>query len=401
MLYQSTFYLPFLAIALALYWLVLRSPRQRTLFLSIASVTFLTALCLTRLSAETTALQIGGMLLLSLLVFHWGGRLRRNRSGTALWSGIALCLLPLAGYKYLLPAVGPAFDLPAWAIPLGISYYTFKHIHYLVECWRGKFDDATPATYFAYICFFPMFAAGPIERLGPFQKQLATLAWRGADFSQGLERILLGAMKKFLVADLLLAMLLPPADMGTGALSTQPAAIALFACVVKLLQTYMDFSGYTDMALGTARLFGITLMENFNFPLLRSNLAEFWRAWHISLSGFARDYVYFPMIGRWRKPAPALMATMLSIGIWHSGTPGWVLWGVHHGVGLVLLARFHHLAPRYPGLQRLRTTGAWRLAATAATLVYVSLGYALTFYPSTFTSSVQLYLHILSGGMYS
>lgn len=398
MLYQSVVYLPFLLLGLALYWLVLRTPGQRTLFLSIASVAFLTVLGLSRISAAATLLHIGGMLLLSLAVFAWGARLRRAPGSAALWLGIVVCLLPLACYKYLLPSLGAALHLPAWAVPLGISYYTFKHIHFLVESWRGKFGDTTPAGYFAYICFFPMFAAGPIERLGAFQQQLAELRWRGADFSLGLERIVLGAMKKFLVADVLLAMLMPPAGASVDALAAQPFGIVLFACAVKFLQTYMDFSGYTDMALGTARLFGIKLMENFNFPLLRSNLAEFWRAWHISLSGFARDYIYFPMIGRWRKPAPALLATMLAIGIWHSGAPGWVLWGLHHGVGLVLLARFQHAAPRYPRLQKLRTTLGWRIAATAATLSYVSLGYALTFYPATLASSLQLYLHILSLG---
>jgi alginate O-acetyltransferase complex protein AlgI len=226
------------------------------------------------------------------------------------------------------------------------------------------------------------------------------LHWRGEDFSLGLERIVLGAIKKFLLADLLLSALMPPAGMTGEALAAQPWHMVLFACFVKFLMTYCDFSGYTDMALGTARLFGIKLMENFNFPLLRSNLAEFWRAWHISLSGFARDYVYFYVLGRWRKPGLALMATMVSIGLWHSGSPGWFLWGVHHGLGLVVLSRFHHAAPRHQRLQRIRTTLAWRVCATLATLLYVSLGYALTFYPQHFASSVQLYLHIVSLGAF-
>ncbi|WP_020654856.1 MBOAT family O-acyltransferase [Massilia niastensis] len=401
MLYQSNYYLPFLMASLGLYWLVLRTPAQRTLFLSAASVAFLVLFCMSRQGLETTVLQIGGMLLFSLAVHAWGARLRRSKSGPDMWLGILVCLLPLAGYKYLLPTLGAGSVLPAWAIPLGISYYTFKHIHYLVESYRGKFGDARLAEYFAYICFFPMFAAGPIERFDPFRQQLGDLHWRSADMSQGLERILFGALKKFLVADLLLDALMPPVEMGVDSLSSQPVGVALFACMVKFIQTYFDFSGYTDMALGTARLFGIRLMENFNYPLLRSNLAEFWRAWHMSLSSFARDYVYFPIMGRWRLPAPALMATMLSIGLWHSGAVGWVLWGMHHGLGLVLLARFHHAAPRYHRLQRVRASLPWRIGATAATLVYVSLGYALTFYPSTAASSLQMYLHIVSFGVLS
>lgn len=401
MLYQSTFYLPFLLISLGVYWLVLRTSFQRTLFLSLASTGFLGVFCLSRLSLEETAVQLGGMVLFSAAVFLWGGRLRRHKSSHDMWLGIVVCLLPLAGLKYFFPILSVDSVLPKWAIPLGISYYTFKHIHYIVESYRGKFGDARLADYFAYICFFPMFAAGPIERFDPFRQQLANLQWRGEDMSQGIERIVFGALKKFFVADLLLAALMPPAGMSVDMLTSQPPETVLFACLIKFLQTYFDFSGYTDMALGTARLFGVKLMENFNFPLLRSNLAEFWRAWHMSLSSFARDYVYFPIMGQWRKPGVALMATMLSIGVWHSASVGWFLWGVHHGLGLVLLARFHHAAPRFQRLQRLRAGLTWRVCATAATLIYVSLGYALTFYPSTASSSLQTYLHIVSLGALS
>jgi alginate O-acetyltransferase complex protein AlgI len=400
MLYQSPFYLPFLLMALAVYWLVLRTQAQRTVFLGVASAAFLFVLCISRMSVAASVLQVGGMLALSLAVFRWSALLRTRRSSSALVGGIIGALLPLAAFKYLLPPLSAAFDLAAWAIPLGISYYSFKHIHFMIESWRGNFGDATLAQYAAYICFFPMFAAGPIERFGPFQQQFGQLNWRADDASRGLERIVLGAIKKFLLSDLLLSALLPPATMSGDALAALPWTTVLFACSVKFLLTYCDFSGYTDMALGTARLFGITLMENFNFPLLRSNLAEFWRAWHISLSGFARDYVYFYVLGRWRKPWVALMATMLAIGLWHSGNPGWLLWGVHHGLGLVLLSRFHHAAPRYPRLQSLRRHWGWRLGGTFATLIYVSLGYALTFHPQHFASSVQLYLHIVSLGVF-
>jgi alginate O-acetyltransferase complex protein AlgI len=399
MLYQSSLYLPFLVVSLLIYWLALRTNRQRTIFLSVASVAFFLLLDISRVSLNTTLLHVGGMLALGIAVFWWAARLRRQSSGPALFAAILLCLLPLAGYKYLMPSILASLALPFWVVPLGISYYTFKHIHFLIESQRGKFEQCRLTDYLTYICFFPMFSAGPIERMDAFAPQLASLKWHADDFSLGLERIAIGAMKKFLLADLLLAILMPPESVSSTMLAALPWHTALFACLVKFLQTYFDFCGYTDMALGTARLFGIKLMENFEYPLLRANLAEFWRAWHISLSSFARDYIYFPMLGRWRRPALALMATMTSIGLWHGGSPGWVMWGMHHGAGLVLLARFHHVAPRYAALQRLRATLGWRLASTVTTWVYVSLGYALTFNAQHIATSLQLYLHIVTFGV--
>jgi alginate O-acetyltransferase complex protein AlgI len=398
MLYQSPLYLPFLVLSLLFYWLILHTNLQRTVFLGVASVALLLGLGTPRIGLGITALHVGGMLALTLAVFWWAARLRRQPSGLVLSAAILLCLLPLATYKYLLPSIQNSLALPLWVVPLGISYYTFKNIHFLVESQRGKFDQCQIKDYLAYICFFPMYSAGPIERMDNFGPQLENLQWRADEFSLGLERIAIGAMKKFLLADLVFATLMPPATVSSAMLAALPWHTGLFACLVKFLQTYFDFCGYTDMALGTARLFGIKLMENFEYPLLRSNLAEFWRAWHISLSSFARDYIYFPMLGRWRRPAVALIATMTSIGLWHGGNPGWVMWGMHHGMGLVLLARFHHMAPRYTNLQRLRATLGWRLASTLSTWVYVSLGYALTFNAQHVATSLQLYLHIVTLG---
>lgn len=149
---------------------------------------------------------------------------------------------------------------------------------------------------------------------------------------------------------------------------------------MKFLYVYFDFAGYTDMARGTACLLGIELIANFNFPLLSSNLAEFWRNWHIRLSRFLRDYVYFPMLAKYRDTILSLLVTMIASAAWHGINPGWLLWGVHHGIGLVCLARFQRNAPSYPWLTQLRTTHLWRAIATVTTWFYVVLGFAFTWH---------------------
>lgn len=224
------------------------------------------------------------------------------------------------------------------------------------------------------------------------------MCFHWAHLTYGAERIVVGCFKKFVVADLLIAALLPPPALTAAAFENASWGAALFACLAKFLYVYFDFSGYTDMALGTARLFGIELMENFNFPWLRSNLAEFWRAWHISLSSFAPDYVYFPLLVSSRNTLLALVATMLAIAAWHGTSPGWLLWGLHHGVGLALLARFQRAAPRFAALQRLRTTAGRRLVATLSTLAFVSVGYALTWHPDDAALSLRIYGKLLGLG---
>ncbi|GAB3253151.1 MBOAT family O-acyltransferase [Chitinimonas naiadis] len=399
MIYQAGAYLPFLLLTLLIYWWC-SSGQTRSLWLGTASLGWLLWLAATSSSPRIALAYVLGMLLLTLLVFLWSVRLRRKPSRPGMWGAIALTLLPLAGFKYLAPLLRDQ-GWAAWAIPLGISYYTFKHIHFIIESSRGKFADAAWREYLAYICFFPMYAAGPIERFGSFVPQFDSLQWSSSDLSRGMERILIGCFKKLLLSDMLFRSLaLSPASLNLEQALALPWYLLLLGCLMRFLQTYLDFSGYSDMAIGTARLFGIRLMENFRYPLLKPNLAEFWRAWHISLSSFARDYVYLPALGRWRKPALALLLTMLSIGLWHSGNAGWVLWGLHHGIGLVLLSRYQQWAQRRPGLQQLRRQLSWRFGATLATWLYVGLGYALTVYPEGWISAPRLYLRIVSLGMF-
>ena len=271
-------------------------------------------------------------------------------------------------------------------------------VHFVYECYRRGIRQAGLLEFLAYIFFFPTIIAGPLERFSHLSGQIhATFSWD--HLTHGAERIVVGGLKKFVVADLLIAALLPPDAMTRTAFQDEPWSTVLFACLVKFLYVYFDFSGYTDMAIGTARLFGIQVMENFNFPLLRSNLAEFWRAWHISLSSFARDYVYFPLLVTWRNTVFALITTMLAIAAWHGTSPGWLLWGLHHGVGLVLLAQFQRSAQKFYWLQWVRVTLAWRIVATLATWTFVTFGYALTWHPDDVVLSARIYGKLWSLGL--
>lgn len=210
--------------------------------------------------------------------------------------------------------------------------------------------------------------------------------------------MIVGSFKKLIVADLLLKAAYPDSRLlldGAPLLGWQHVLGAAF---IRFLITYYDFSGYTDMVLGTTRLFGIRLMENFNAPLSRSSLADFWRCWHISLTSWVRDYVYYPILVTWRKGELALVATMVTIGIWHGLRPGWVLWGLHHAAGLIALGWWGRWAARAEGLRKLRTTGGWKLLGVLAVWYYVALAYSLTIFPDDWGQCAGLYLKILTFG---
>ncbi len=401
MLYQTQAYLPFLALSLAGYWAFCRTPRARALFLSLASAGFLGIAQLASVSFEYASAATTGLLLLTLAVFHLGSWLRHHPGALRLTLAIVAPLSILISFKYVLPLAHHFGALGEIAVPLGISYYTFKHVGFLIESSRGKFADATLIDYFAYILFFPMFAAGPIERFAAFKEELAAVSFSWNQASTAAERLLIGLIFKFVIAEMLIKIAIYPVPMTAEIASGMLWWQAFLAAFARFLYTYFDFAGYTHMVIGAGLLFGIKLMENFQAPLLRPNLAEFWRGWHISLSSWARDYIYFPILGNYRSPTLALLATFLMIGVWHSPAPGWALWGLHHGIGLSLLAAYHRWANDKQWATDIRLTIAWRVAATLATWWYVSIGYALTFVAFDLETSLRLYAKILTFGVLS
>jgi alginate O-acetyltransferase complex protein AlgI len=274
-----------------------------------------------------------------------------------------------------------------WALPLGawlgLSFILFRLLHVLLEARKNQLPPTRFSDLLIYTLFPPSLIAGPIDRLPRFQSDLDRVgqAYRFEFLAEGTWRILIGAFKKFVIADVLARLPLLLADY-PGKTSIPVLWLMLYAYGFML---YFDFSGYTDMALGVARLIGFELPENFSAPYLKTNLARFWQSWHMTLSSWARDYVFLPLARTLRRRAewvPANfvallchLSTMLVIGLWHGFSWTFVAWGVWHGVGLFVVKLWGDW--RRPRARRNAASRSswWNLPAWFLTFNYVMLGW--------------------------
>jgi alginate O-acetyltransferase complex protein AlgI len=318
----------------------------------------------------------------STLIGFVGGQLvERRRSKLTLAVTVALLLALLGAFKYaafvggnLTSFVGvitahgfPGFHafLNGIVLPIGISFYTFEGISYTVDVYRGDLRaERDPLRYAFFISFFPHLIAGPIVRYGMLRPQLLPKHRFDADrVRAGLLLFALGLAKKTLVADSFATWVNRYLD--------DPSSLHAFEAWAAIVgfgfQIYFDFSAYSDMALGLARIFGIELPWNFNRPYRAASPIEFWRRWHVTLSTWLRDYLYIPLGGNRkgeRRRDANLLATMGLGGLWHGASLNFVVWGLYQGV---LLLTTHHLRKR-----------AWRLpaaVAVAVTFVVVMFGW--------------------------
>jgi D-alanyl-lipoteichoic acid acyltransferase DltB (MBOAT superfamily) len=274
----------------------------------------------------------------------------RNRecaATVALTLGVTLNLLLLGGFKYLhfLLANINAVTAGDWTmvhlvLPLGISFWTFEQIGFLVDLRRGAHYRPEPLRYALFVLFFPRLVAGPILRYSEIEPQLAARETRDTlpDLAAGLSIFTIGLAKKAFLAD----GIAPFVASGFGA-AQQGRMLDLFAAWGSALayacQLYFDFSGYSDMAIGAARCFGIRFPANFNSPYQADSIIEFWRRWHMTLSRFLRDYLYIALGGNRRGPVRRyvnLMLTMLLGGLWHGAAWTFVIWGGLHGLYLMV-----------------------------------------------------------------
>ena len=235
--------------------------------------------------------------------------------------------------------VGTSLPLPNIALPLGISFYTFQALSYVIDVYRG---DVAPQRSYArillYISFFPQLIAGPIVKYHDIEQQMANRHADATDVALGLRRFCVGLSKKVLIANTMAA----TADAlfaGQEVLCCAPAAwLAAFAY---LMQIYFDFSGYSDMAIGLGRMFGFHFKENFDHPYGSVSVKEFWRRWHMSLSTWLKEYVYIPLGGNRRGHARAAINRIIVFflcGLWHGASWTFVVWGLLHGAFLLLEA---------------------------------------------------------------
>ncbi len=320
-------------------------------------------------------------LILCSIAFNFvvGRRLVRGQSRAVLAVGIGGDLLLLGYFKYARLvietfdwATGLGVPIPNIALPIGISFFTFTQIAFLVDAYRGEADEYDAVHYALFVSFFPHLIAGPIYhhkeimpqlRLEDFRFDIARLAY-------GLTWFALGLGKKVIFADTLSQYATPVFNAAAAgrqlSLSDSWIAVSSFT-----LQLYYDFSGYSDMAIGLALIIGVRLPLNFDSPYKARSLIEFWRCWHMTLSRFLRDYLYIPLGGNRKGPARRyvnLLITMLLGGLWHGAAWTFVLWGGMHGIGLIVNHAWRWLA---------RASG-WKIAdpiALVLTLVFVMLAW--------------------------
>jgi D-alanyl-lipoteichoic acid acyltransferase DltB (MBOAT superfamily) len=311
-------------------------------------------------------------------------RLRRahaSRSRLILSLAIIINLLVLGYFKYsnflisnLAAMTGSHFDLVYVILPLGISFFTFQKIAYLVDSFKGKVDSFHLEHFALFVFFFPQLISGPIVHHSEFIPQVRRAsfgAWLPRSIAAGMGCFIVGMFKKVVLADSY-GLISDPIFAAAQATSLPTFFEAWFGSVAYAFQIYFDFSGYTDMAIGLGLMFGVKLPENFAGPYRAASVIEFWRRWHMTLSRFLRDYVYFPLGGN-RKGEPRrylnIMATMLLGGLWHGASWTFVAWGGLHGLYLLV----DHLWHKAFGARRRDGDGTAFCGVASRALVFVAV----------------------------
>lgn len=376
MLFHTFDYLVLLAVVLAVYWLL--PLRRQNLLLLVASYLFYGYIhpwyCI--LIAFTCTVD-----------FTCARAIAKHPLKKRFWLGVSVLtnfsiLVALKYFNFftdnviaIAGALGFQMESPMWRVllPVGISFYTFQSCSYVFDVYRGeiaarrRFPD-----YLLFVSFFPQLVAGPIERAAHLLSQVERpRRFNAADFRDGLFLILWGLVKKRVIAD-------TSAVYASKLFALNDASFPLVwaGAFVFAIQIYADFSAYSDIARGSAKLLGFDLMHNFRHPYAATSPADFWRRWHISLSTWFRDYVYIPLGGNRCTPgrnAFNLFLTFLLSGLWHGASWNFVLWGAWHGIALIV---WKHLDAALPGFTR-STGRAAHFTRWAATMLVVLTGWLM------------------------
>lgn len=385
MLFNSFAFALFLPAVFALYWWAFRSLRAQNAFIVLASWLFY-AWWDWRFLGLLLVSTFGDFVLGKALGMEDDPRKRKRLLGLSLFLNLGI----LGFFKYFdffinglaaaLRAIGLEPHLPflGLLLPVGISFYTFQTLSYTIDIYRRQIEPTRdPVAFAAFVSFFPQLVAGPIERardlLPQFERTRTFEAERAKD---GLRQMLWGFFKKVAVAD-------PCGDIADTVFNLEPAGASgitlLGGALCFAFQIYGDFSGYSDIAIGCARLFGINLNRNFAYPYFARSIGEFWRKWHISLSSWLRDYVYLPLGGARSRSGRIrnILIVFAVSGLWHGASWTFIAWGVLHGL--------YYLPEVVMGEQRRKNLPTWRdvpqmllvfVAVTAAWIVFRSTSLA-------------------------
>ena len=385
---SSTFLFAFLPIVVFVYYVFLRKHRNlQNVFLLISSLIFYAW-------GEVTFVFV---MIFSIVANYLFGLFvsksqKASKKKLALVLSIVFNLSILFVFKYLVFTLtninsifGTNISVPDIALPIGISFFTFQAMSYVIDVYRGEEVQKNILNVGLYISFFPQLIAGPIVRYNTVAHQILHRKESFDKFSSGVCRFIIGLGKKVLLANSMAVV----ADAAfNGDISNTSASFAWVGAIAYTMQIFFDFSGYSDMAIGLGRMFGFEFLENFNYPYISCSITEFWRRWHISLGTWFRDYVYFPLGGSRVKSKGRLIFNLFIVwlltGIWHGANWTFIVWGLMYFVLLVI--------EKLTGLHK---TSKLKLVRYLYTILFVVLGWVI-FRADTLNDAMN-YLGVMFG----
>lgn len=304
------------------------------------------------------------LLSLSSLLVYFGAHYSKSR-GLAITLLIAYCGVQLFTLRSL-----QMYGDEMWRTLslLGLAYFSCRHIHYLIESYAGRIQ-ASAQDFWHYQFFWPVMITGPIHRYNNFQRQCQRRRWDEKNASIALNRIVMGYAKVVILANYLIA------EKSASMLTNLPDfgwASVWLSSANDWVYLYLQFSGWSDIAIGFSLLMGIKIEENFNKPFLATNLIEFWQRWHMTLSSWCREYVYSPIVAINRKPFLAVSAAMIVMGLWHEVSIYYLMWGFYHASGIAFCRLFQNWKQKQSGV--MFQGKLWLLMSWFITMFYIVAG---------------------------
>jgi alginate O-acetyltransferase complex protein AlgI len=402
MQFLSWYYFVFIAITLVIYYSV--NDKFKAYVLFFASLFFIAAFSLQVAIFSLLFTTINYLLGLVLYKYINENAIRIR----VFWISIAFNTGTLAFFKYinffitgidsLFTVSGVAANLPVMSliIPIGISYYTFQALGYIIRINRRSEKAETDFGIFAtYLLFFPKFLSGPVERSNHFFPQMiAPAGLKQETIYEGMRLFLWGLFKKIVIANNLYG----PVSAVYNDVHSYTGSSLLIVLLVQTIYIYYDFSGYTDMALGSAKVFGINLADNFNRPFLAKNISDFWRRWHISLSSWCNDFIYNPFIVKYRQfgnkaVIAGIFLTFFIVGIWHGANWTYVILGILQGVAIIY--EFHSKKYRLKIAAKMQKTFVNRLSRV---IVFLFMAFSMVFFFANSVADAWYFLtHLFTG----
>ncbi len=389
MFFFNYIYIIVLLVSSLLFWTVVRE-EYKTRFIIAASF-----ICLMTIQIWFTLFLV----ILIAMTFYAAKLIQnRERSFQILILSIVILAFLMLFFKYSGRVSNDLFPdnviFKNYIVPLGISYLIFKLIAFLFDVYRENIENPNIEELFAFIFFIPMYPAGPIERYQNFadhrKKNFDT-----SFYLQGLGRIILGYFKKIVFVNFILHKVLfgkmYPVITGSKVSMELSATFILSFLVLSLIYAYLDLSAYADIAIGYGQLFGYKICENMNYPIFQKNLSDYWNCWHISLSHWCRNNVYFPVLGKYRNTTLALFASFIVMGLWHNVTMNWILWGMWHASGITVLSRWNRFKQKHKKLKKIVPSRLGYVLGMMTTILYSGLGFSFIMMDKTIYS-LKLFL---------